>query len=129
VTAQITLWRWYYSSIGPYDLPVTRTINTAGGINYTFFEQGAVFNGSVVASPTPAEAQISGVQGAGLNKISLTFDASKIELTMALTGVKALAGVGVLQVGSSNYAFPIIGVGLAATYLVVRRELGGGGKN
>jgi hypothetical protein len=125
VTALITLWRWYYTSIGAYDLPVTRDINTTGGINYTFFEQGAVFNGSVVASPTPVQAQISGIQGAGLNKISLTFNASKIDLTVVLRSVKALAGVGVLQAGASNYAYPIIGVGLATAYLVVRRELGG----
>jgi hypothetical protein len=125
VTAEITVWRWYYRSIGNYDLPVARNIRISGGINYTFFDQGALFNTSVSVSPQPVLAQISGIQGAGLNKIALTFNATRVDLAMALTSVKPLAGVGVMQVGSSDYAYPIIGFGLAVTYLVVRRELGG----
>ena len=128
VTALITLWRWYYSSIGHFDRPLTREISPGGDINFTFFAQGALFNASVLASPRPVQAKISGIEGAGLNKIALTFNGTKIDLAMTLDAVKPLAGVGVLDVGSTYYAYPIIGVGLSATYLVIRRKLGGKNK-
>lgn len=126
VTALITLWRWYYASIGPFDRPVTRELGTTGKVDFTFFDQGALFNASVSADPRPVEAQISGVEGAGLNKIALVFDTTRINLTLKLDSVKPLVGVGVVEVASSNYAYPIVGSGLTATYLVVRRKLGGG---
>ncbi|MDA4127516.1 MAG: hypothetical protein OK452_10015 [Thaumarchaeota archaeon] len=128
VTALFTLWRWYYASIGHFDRPLTREISTAGDINFTFFDQGALFNASVSASPRPVQARISGIEGAGLNKIALAFNGTKIDMTMTLDAVKPVAGVGVLDVGSTYYAYPIIGVGLSATYLVIRRKLGGRNK-
>jgi hypothetical protein len=128
VTALISLWRSYFASVGPFDRPVTRELGNEGNFSFTFFDQGTLFNASVTANPKPAHAEISGVEGVGLNKIALTFNATKIDLAMKLSSVKPLAGVGVVDVGSSNYAFPIIGVGLALSYLAIRRELGGKGK-
>ena len=120
VTAVLTVWRWYFGSVGPYNIPTTREISGGGDIGFSFFSQGAIFNGSLVSTPGPVSAQISGVEGAGLNKITLTYQGSSIDLSVRLTGVKAVAGAGVLDVGSSNEAFPVIGVALAAAYLGAR---------
>lgn len=123
VTAVLTFWRWYYSSVGPYDLPTTRSI-PAGDVAFSFFSQGAVFNATLAPSPAPASAQISGIEGAGLNKVTLVFHGSRVDVSVRLTGVKALAGAGVLGVGSSDAAFPVIGVALAAAYLGARGYVG-----
>ena len=120
VTAVLTFWRWYYTSIGPFDRPVTRTMAVNGSIPFSVSGQGAVFNGTLSASPGPVSAEISGVQGAGLNKMALTFQGRSVVLPIRLAGVKALAGAGVVEVASSDEAFPIIGVAAAGVYLGAR---------
>ncbi|MDG6982771.1 MAG: hypothetical protein JRM74_04880 [Nitrososphaerota archaeon] len=124
VTSVLTFWRWYFDSVGSYDRPVTRSLPPDGAIGFSFFSQGALFNATLEASPTPASAQISGVQGAGLNKITLRFDAASIELQVAVRSVKPLAGAGVVAVAPSDEAFPVIGVGVAAVYLAARAWTG-----
>jgi hypothetical protein len=120
VNATLTFWRWYYFSIGPYDRPVTREILPNATIPFSVFGQGAVFNASLAASPAPAAAEIFGVEGGGLNKIALQFVGEQVDLSINLNAVKALAGAGVVEVASSNEAFPILGVAAATVYLGAR---------
>ena len=120
VTADLTFWRWYYTSVGPFDRPVTRELPLSASIPFSFFGQGALFNGTISSAPYPVSAEISGVEGAGLNKISLQFNGTGVALTLALTSVRPLAGAGVVEVASSNWAFPVIGLFAASAYLVTR---------
>lgn len=121
VTAVLTFWRWYYSTVGPYDRPTTRQLPAAQNVTFSFFSQGALFNASIASDPAPAAATISGVQGAGLNKITLEFQASSVNISIRVDGVKPLAGAGVLQVASSDWAFPVIGIVVAGAYLGARK--------
>ena len=120
VTATLTFWRWYYATIGPFNRPVTRSLAVNGSIPFSAFGKGVLLNGTLSASPEPDTAVISGVPGLGLNKLALTFQGDRIDLMIALAGSKAPAGVGALEVASTNEALPIIGVVMASAYLVAR---------
>jgi hypothetical protein len=120
VTAVLTFWRWYYSSIGSFDRPVTRYIATNVSVPFTFFGQGAIFNATLSSFPSPVSAVISGVEGGGLNKMALEFQGRNVHLTIRVAAVKALAGAGVIEVASSNEAFPVLAVVVASGYLVTR---------
>lgn len=124
VTLSLTLWRWYYASVGPYDRPVNRNLTMSGHISFSFIGQGAGFNATINADPVPIHARVSGIGGTGLNKISLEFQSSKVSLSMRLTAVTPMGSAGVVEVDSANYAYPIMGAGIAAIYLVVRGSLG-----
>jgi len=124
VSAQLTFWRWYFTTVGPFSLPVTRTLGSSHDINFSFFGQGAVFNATLVADPAPTVTSISGVQGAGLNKVTMDFNASSISLALRLSAVRSFAGAGVVEVGSSLDAFPVMGVVFGVAYLEARRRLG-----
>ena len=123
VNATLTLWRWYFASVGGFDLPVTRDLGPLGSVGYTFLQAGAQFNATVSATPDASDVQISGVSGAGLNKITMEFSASGVDLTIRLESTKTLAGTGVSAVGSSTIAYPIIGTSCAVLYLVLRRRI------
>jgi hypothetical protein len=125
VNANLTLWRWYFASIGPFDRPVDRELGPLGSVSYTLLEAGAVFNATVSATPTPVDVRISGVPGAGLNKITLVLTASSVSLSIRLDSVRPLVGAEVPNVGSSTVAYPIIGTSSAAIYLVLRRRIAG----
>jgi hypothetical protein len=121
VTANITLWRWYFGSIGPFDRPATRNLGVPGVINYSFIDQGAAFNVTVTSSPAPTGAQISGVPGEGLNKINLEFKANTITLLVRIDSIRPLVGAGAALIGPTTAAYPIIGICLAGAYLAGRR--------
>jgi hypothetical protein len=121
VTADFTFWRWYFTSIGPFDRPITRVVQDPGSLNFSVFGQGALFNASLNSNPPPVSARISGIEGAGLNKISLQFTGRSVDLSVVLRGIKPVAGAGVVEVASSNAAFPVIGVCMAAVYVGARK--------
>jgi hypothetical protein len=125
VNASITLWRWYFASVSGFDLPITRDLGPLGSVGYTFLQAGAEFNAMVSATPGASDVQISGVPGAGLNKMTMEFSASKIDLSIRLESIRTLAGAGVSSVGSSTIAYPIIGTSSAVMYLALRKRIVG----
>jgi len=121
VSANITLWRWYFSSIGPFDRPFHRDFGSLSSVGYTFLQAGAAFNASVTSNPTAADVQISGVPDAGLNKMTMEFRASSVSLSVKLDSIRPLVGAGVPAVGSSVIAYPVIGTSCAVLYLALRK--------
>ena len=120
VTADLTFWRGYYATVDGYSQTTTADLNPTDSISFSFLGQAALFNATLTADPAPASAQIAGVEGAGLNKIALVFQGDRADVTITLTKVTPLAGAGVVEVASSNAAFPFIGVAAACLYLGVR---------
>lgn len=124
---RLTLWHWYFSSVGPFSMPITRRLDPGEAINFSVAEGGKVYMAQILLDPMPENVTVSGVLGEGLNKIALDFTAKEVVVEVKLLNPPSLSQLLVLNIRESNYLYPIIAVAASSVYLWLRRVAVKGG--
>jgi hypothetical protein len=113
----LTLWRWYFSSIGPFSMPITRSLDSCRALNFSVAEGGRTYAAQISWKPTPQKIMVSGVIGGGLNKIALDFTAREVTVELKPLSPTGFSQLLVLDVRESKYLYPIIAVAASSLYL------------
>jgi hypothetical protein len=117
----LTLWRWYFSSVGPFSMPMTRSLDACRALNFSVTEGGKTYVAQVSWEPMPEKITISGVLGEGLNKIALDFTAKEVTVEVKLLNPTGLSQLMVLDLRESKYLYPLIAFTGSSLYLWMRR--------
>lgn len=113
----LTLWRWYFSSVGPFNMPITRSLKPDNVLNFSIAESGKVYSAQLSLSPRPENVTVSGVLGEGVNKIVLDFKAENVTVEVKLLNPQSLSIFFTIDVRESRYLYPIIAIALSSIYL------------
>jgi hypothetical protein len=118
----LTLWRWYYSSVEGYSRPAARNLTPSASIGFAFTDGPGTFTAQLLVVPLPSAASISGVEGHGLNKISLRFVSRQVTLVIRMPEGGQPLYAPLLDIRGSNYLYPLIALSCAACYLYISRR-------
>ncbi|MBC7130562.1 hypothetical protein H5T51_05005 [Candidatus Bathyarchaeota archaeon] len=124
VTFLLTLWRWYFMSVGPFTMPVTRKLEPSSSINFSVAESGRIYSAQLLLEPLPENVTVSGVHD-GLNKISLSFKAEKVTVKVKLVSSHSSSVFFAVDVRESKILYPVIAVAASSVYLWLKRALKG----
>lgn len=117
----LTLWRWYFASVGPFNMPMTRSLEPSNSLNFSVAESGRIHHAQLVLEPKPVNMTVSGVLGSGLNKITLEFRADVVTVEVRVLNPQNLNMFFTLDLRESNYLYPIIAVAVSSFYLWLKR--------
>jgi hypothetical protein len=119
---RLTLWRWYFASAGPFNMPMTRSLKPCNVINFSIAESGRIYYAQLLVEPKPVNLTVSGVLGGGLNKVTLDFTAERVEVEVRLLNPPQNPNMFfVLDFRESNYLYPIIAVAVSSVYVWLKR--------
>jgi hypothetical protein len=124
----LTLWRWYFSSVGPFSMPITRSLDPCRALNFSVAEGGKTYVAQASWEPVPEKITVSGVLGEGLNKVTLDFTAKEVTVEIKLLSPRGLSRLIVLDVRGSEYLYPVIAITVSSLYLWMRRVALKGGQ-
>jgi hypothetical protein len=116
----LTLWRWYFSSVGPFSMPITKSLDPCRALNFSVAEGGKTYVAQASWEPMPEKITVSGVPGEGLNKVTLDFTAKEVTVEIKLLSPEGLSRLIVLDMRGSEYLYPIIAITMSSLYLLMR---------
>ncbi|MEM2498343.1 MAG: hypothetical protein QXR81_08210 [Candidatus Nezhaarchaeales archaeon] len=121
VAFRLTLWRWYFTSVGPFNIPMTRSLTPSNTINFSVAESGKIYHAQLLLEPKPDNVTVSGVLGGGLNKLTIDFKSENVSVEVKLLNPQNFNVFFALDLRESKYLYPIIAVAASSVYLRLKR--------